>query len=113
MISAHLFSTSKSRSAVGHNCRGGPPWPPQVCHIVFLRWGGHGVPPYSCGQRDPSILHVRSCSCHPRLIVRTGSTGEFRISVAESRFPIGIREAANRNVTSVVEKRVVAVIEVT
>src|SRR5215213_207261 len=26
-------------------CRGGPPWPPQVCHIVFPRWGGHGGPP--------------------------------------------------------------------
>ena len=29
----------------GGNCRGGPPWPPQDCHIVFSRRGGHGGPP--------------------------------------------------------------------
>ena len=36
---------AKGQLMQGTNCRGGPPWPPQVCHIVFQRRGGHGGPP--------------------------------------------------------------------
>ena len=36
---------AKGQLMRGTNCRGGPPWPPQVCHIVFQRRGGHGGPP--------------------------------------------------------------------
>ena len=58
-------------------------------------------------------IYLRSRGGHPCLVIRSSSTGKIGISVAESRLLIWVRQAADRYVTSVVEKGVIAVIEVT